>query len=96
MDLSRIAPRLDAVIRARLDAHSDRLDALERTRRTLGYQATLSRGYAVVRAGKAVITAAAEAEAAQALEIEFRDGRVQARTGKGGAAAKPSDQGSLF
>ncbi|NNE81594.1 MAG: exodeoxyribonuclease VII large subunit, partial [Silicimonas sp.] len=55
-----------------------------------GYQATLERGYSVVRAKGQVITAAAEAEAAKSLEIEFRDGRVKASTGK------PPEQGTLF
>ncbi|MCV6593071.1 MAG: exodeoxyribonuclease VII large subunit [Silicimonas sp.] len=74
--LDRIAPRLDSAAKTRLARLSDQLAALERTRRTLGYEATLARGYAVVRAEGAVITEAARAEGARALEIEFKDGRV--------------------
>ena len=75
--LDRLAPRLDATYRARLTALSNRLDALDRMRRTLGYQATLERGYAVVRGGDQVVTDVASADKASALEIEFKDGRVK-------------------
>jgi len=84
---------------ARLTRLSDRLEALDRTRRSLGYTATLSRGYAVVRKGETVVTSVAEARGA--LEVEFADGRVEVQAG--GSAGKPasgnkdgSDQGSLF
>ena len=56
---------------------------------SLGYQATLARGYAVVRKGERVITSAAKATGR--LEIEFGDGRVEAEAG-----AAPPDQGKLF
>ncbi|MXQ06677.1 exodeoxyribonuclease VII large subunit [Alphaproteobacteria bacterium GH1-50] len=99
VDLERISPRLETTYRARLAKLSDRLDALDRMRQTLGYKETLQRGYAVVRAGDAVVTDAEAARAAGRIEIEFRDGRVEAQAG--GAArpkgkAKPPEQGSLF
>ena len=75
--LARVAPRLEAAYRARLTRLSDRLEALERTRKTLGYQATLARGYAVVRDGERLVTEVAEARSASALEIEFKDGRFR-------------------
>ena len=60
----------------------DRLDALGRMLETLSYQATLARGYAVVRdAGGEVVTDAVAARAEASLEIEFRDGRVPVRRG---------------
>jgi len=87
--LARLSPRLDAVFSARLKSLSDRLAALERTRMTLGYQATLARGFAVVRDGEALVTHTKAAKTAKALEIEFADGRV-AFDGKADA------QGDLF
>ena len=100
-ELDRLAPRVVAMYRARLAAMGDRLEALERMRKSLGYEATLQRGYAVVRVGDEVITTAGAAKEAGALEIEFRDGRVSAQTGgtpkKGGGGRTPKpEQGSLF
>lgn len=59
---------------------SERLDGLERLRQTLGYRATLQRGYAVIRdaAGGAVIADQAKASQLSGIEIEFRDGRLAA------------------
>ncbi|MDX8354450.1 exodeoxyribonuclease VII large subunit [Cognatiyoonia sp. IB215182] len=64
-----------------------RLAALDRLRETLGYVATLKRGYAVVRGDEAVVTNVADAKVARDLEIEFADGRL-------GVNADP--QGRLF
>jgi exodeoxyribonuclease VII large subunit len=75
--LDRLSPRLDATVQSRLKALSERLDALDRMRRTLGYQATLARGYAVVRGEDQVVTDVATARNANTLEIEFKDGRVK-------------------
>lgn len=76
-----------------------RLDGLDRLRETLGYRETLKRGYAVVRGDGDVVTGVAAAKTAQALEIEFADGRYDL-TGKTPKPAKaktpPPDQGSLF
>ncbi len=89
---------------AQAPAWRRRLDALDRLRQTLGYEATLERGYAVVRAADNVVTTKAEAAKADALEIQFRDGRLKVGTGavapRPKPARKPSDppegQGSLF
>ncbi|MDA8585179.1 exodeoxyribonuclease VII large subunit [Rhodobacteraceae bacterium] len=75
--LQRVSPRLKAVFSARLKSMADRLAALERTRMTLGYQATLARGYAVVRGNDALITNVGAARKADTLEIEFADGRLK-------------------
>ena len=90
--------RLQAVPALRFAALAQRLEALDRTRQTLGYTETLKRGYAVVRGDGAVVTGKAAAEKAGALEIEFHDGKLAvggrvARTRKTGD--KP-EQGSLF
>ena len=92
-----LAARLEAAPVARLRALEQRLEALDRTRATLGYAETLRRGYAVVRGDGAVVTTKAGAEKALALEIEFADGRLalggksRVRKAEGGP-----EQGSLF
>ena len=82
-DLARLSQRLaDAGLRQTTQWRSQ-LEATERLRETLGYKATLARGYAVVRAGGQVATTTAAA--GKALEIEFADGRLQL-----GPAAAPA------
>ncbi|MDQ1848325.1 exodeoxyribonuclease VII large subunit [Gemmobacter fulvus] len=93
--------RLEAAPARRLAMLAERLEALERMRLTLGYQATLRRGYAVVRGDGAVVTGKADAERASTLEIEFRDGRLvvaagPAKPGRGKKPGEAPDQGSLF
>lgn len=81
--VARQCDRLDA-LSVRLSDRATRqqadrtakLQALDRLRETLGYVATLKRGYAVVRGDGAVVTNVAVASAATALEIEFSDGRL--------------------
>lgn len=92
-----LAERLETAPAARFARLAQRLEALDRTRMTLGYAETLKRGFAVVRGDGAVVTSKAAAERAAALEIEFADGRValggkpKARKADGGP-----EQGSLF
>jgi exodeoxyribonuclease VII large subunit len=109
-DLQRLGERMAAAQGARVARLAEMLAGLDRTRATLGYQATLARGYAVVRAGAAVVTTRSAAAPATALEIEFRDGRLPVTVGppSGPAAASipqrkpkpggpgPQGQGSLF
>ena len=92
----RLTPDL---MRARLQALGERLAAVDRLRETLGYEATLQRGFAVVRGDGALVTDVAGAKAATALEIQFADGRLEV----GGKAVKPKkakdmppEQGSLL
>ncbi|MGY3437342.1 MULTISPECIES: exodeoxyribonuclease VII large subunit [unclassified Marinovum] len=77
-----------------------KLDATDRVRETLGYRATLARGYAVVHGEAGLVTTKTAAENATGLEIEFSDGRIKLGAGKPSRAAKPSakppEQGSLF
>ncbi len=103
--LEGLARRMDAAPAQRFADLARRLEALDRTRSTLGYAATLKRGYAVVRGDGAVVTGRAAAEAAGALEIEFHDGRVSVGRGASHGAAGPGkrtrgpagpDQGRLF
>jgi len=93
--------RADRAALARLDSLGTRLASLERLRQSLGYPATLQRGYAVVRddAGE-VVTSATRAGQANALQVEFRDGTLDVMAGKrpkSGKGTKPKpEQGSLF
>ena len=89
--------RLQAAPARRFATLSQRLDALDRTRSTLGYAETLKRGYAVVRGDGHVVTSKAAAEKAQLLEIEFADARLTLgpRPVKKPKAGGP-EQGSLF
>jgi exodeoxyribonuclease VII large subunit len=102
--LDDLSNRFDRAAASSLAAKRDRLAALDRLHSTLGPAQTLLRGYAVVRAGSAVITRRAEAGQHSALEIEFADGRLSVTPL--GVAAKPAsrpptpktgpDQGQLF
>ncbi|MEL6678451.1 MAG: exodeoxyribonuclease VII large subunit, partial [Pseudomonadota bacterium] len=105
-ELDRLALRLHAARASLVPVRAERLAGLSRVLETLSYRGTLARGYAVVRDGRgAVVSDGAVAQAASALEIEFRDG-VRVTTGDLDAPApkrakarpkpKPSDQGSLF
>ena len=96
------ATRATRALTASLDQHATRLAALERLRQSLGYPATLQRGYAVVRdADGALLTSAGAAAKAPTLEIEFADGHLVALPQKSAKAPKPKtppppQQGSLF
>jgi exodeoxyribonuclease VII large subunit len=96
--LEALTRRLEAAPDQRLRALSDRLEALDRMRATLGYRETLARGFAIVRGDGQLVTTRAAAEKAQALEIEFRDGRLalEARPPKRPGGKAPPGQGSLF
>jgi len=86
------------------DQQTGKLDALDRLRLTLGYKATLDRGYAVVRSADGdVLTTQKAAKSHVALDIEFADGTLNIGTGRPAKPAKtatlkpdPKDQGSLF
>ena len=97
--VSAMAQRVADAGQQRVNAARNKIEAMDRLRLTLGYEATLSRGYAVVRGYGDVVTTKKAAGKAQELEIQFADGRIVV----GGnaaparrAAPKPTDQGSLF
>ncbi|MBO9465042.1 exodeoxyribonuclease VII large subunit [Tropicibacter sp. R15_0] len=101
--LAALSRRLDDSQNTRITDARAKLDALDRLRETLGYKETLRRGYAVVHGDGNVMTSAADAKKASALEIEFADGRLAVGGGKTArkAAKKPPNppkptQGSLF
>ncbi|MCK0206990.1 exodeoxyribonuclease VII large subunit [Starkeya koreensis] len=67
-----------------------RLRALEQLMQALSYKGVLARGFALVRDASGVpVHAAAGITAGDALQIEFRDGRVEAVAG-GGSPPPPS------
>lgn len=95
-ELANLSARLDAAPTARVTALQQKLEALDRTRQTLGYRETLKRGYAVVRADGDVVTGKAAAEAATMLEIEFHDGKLPLGPRPKKPKSGPANQGSLF
>lgn len=97
--------RFSTAASAQITRQQDRLQALERLRQTLGYEATLERGYAVVWDGDMVLTNGEALAQAKSLEIQFSDGRHQIsgseRASRKPVSKKPSkstgpEQGSLF
>lgn len=98
-DLDQLSKRLSDTGLRHISQLGEQLTALDRLRETLGYKATLKRGYAVVRADQKVVTSKDQAAKSDSLEIEFKDGKMKLRSGGGPkpARAKSSpDQGSLF
>ncbi len=99
--LQRVASDLANAPTRRMDRLRDRLGGLKRLLETLGYTATLERGFAVVRSlDGGVLSTVKAAKSAEGLDIEFKDGHF--RTDAKQAAKKPKakppkgDQGSLF
>ncbi len=87
-----LAQRFERATRQGLEQLRARLDAQTRMLDTLSYQATLRRGYAVVRAGDDLLTARADAARAKTLEIEFADGKLDV-TPIGATPSRPPKPG---
>ena len=100
-DLASLSRRLSDAGQRQVKTWRQRIEEQDRLRLTLGYEATLLRGYAVVRGeGGEVLTTKAQAAKARALEIQFADGRL-AVGGKpapkaGAKPQTPPEQGSLL
>ncbi len=109
--VTELSRRLADAGKRQVQGLKDRLAATDRMRETLSYQATLERGYAVVRGDGALVKTAEQAGKASAIEIEFADGRLKVGEGQSSALAAPEkkavtkpkpkkpdapDQGSLF
>ncbi|SLN21407.1 Exodeoxyribonuclease 7 large subunit [Roseovarius albus] len=105
-DLAQIGARFNTAATRQVGTWRDRLEGLERLRQTVGYEATLNRGYAVVRKGDKVLTTKEKAQKEAALDVQFADGVLPVQVGGSPVAktapkprkAMPSsdDQGSLF
>ncbi|WP_111431662.1 exodeoxyribonuclease VII large subunit [Rhodobacteraceae bacterium DSL-40] len=77
--LAALGDRLARAGAQRLQAGRGRFEILARTLGSLGPEAVLARGFAIVRDGAgAVLQRAERARAATSLEIEFADGRLTA------------------
>ena len=103
--LSHVSSGLAAASKRQVERWRDQLNGLERLRQTLGYEATLERGYAVVRSSKGTVLATAKAAKSEAvLDIQFKDGFVKTGTAqkslkpvsKPRSKPKTTDQGNLF
>jgi exodeoxyribonuclease VII large subunit len=73
---ARASKSLSEVGHRQLQGWEAQITAAERLRRTLGYEATLERGFAVVRSGETIVTSATAASAEKTLEIQFSDGKI--------------------
>lgn len=98
--LDTLSQRLSRSGETWIDTLRRRIDAHDRLLATLGYEATLRRGYAVVRENGNLVTTRAIASQATLLEIQFADGRLnvapQTPAAPKSRKAPPQDQGSLF
>ncbi|WP_295044497.1 exodeoxyribonuclease VII large subunit [uncultured Paracoccus sp.] len=97
--LADLTRRLDGAARRGIRARTEALHRVDRMRLSLGYTETLKRGFVVVRGPDGVITSAQAARQTPQVELEFADGRVQARpegTPKAARKSKPPEQKSLF
>ncbi|MGH1466312.1 MAG: exodeoxyribonuclease VII large subunit [Cognatishimia sp.] len=102
-NLQALVQRFEGAAKTQTKTWGDRLDALERLRKTLGYEATLERGYAVVWDGDKVVKSTKAAAKAKSLDIQFADGRFPIEQSTQTAPKKTSkknpekpEQGSLF
>ena len=75
--INRFVKNIKSNMKIKIQHHQSALEGLERIRQTLGYEATLRRGYTVVRDqdGK-LVTSVKKAENKKVLEIEFQDGKT--------------------
>ncbi len=90
--------RLARALARLLERQGAQLAALARLHASLGYPATLQRGYAVVRdrAGH-VVTRAQDAAKARLLDVEFSDGKIELRPAPGKPGSEPPpEQGRLL
>ncbi|MDQ0302066.1 exodeoxyribonuclease VII large subunit [Ancylobacter polymorphus] len=89
--LDTLFTRLQRCRRQQAAERAGRLDAVAKLLTALSYKGVLARGYALVRdASGAPVHAAAGIGAGDALEIEFRDGRVAVTATGAGPEAPPS------
>ena len=75
--INRFVKNIKSNMKIKIQHQQSALEGLERIRQTLGYEATLRRGYTVVRDqdGK-LVTSVKKAEIKKVLEIEFQDGKT--------------------
>jgi exodeoxyribonuclease VII large subunit len=80
-EIGALHARAGQALSNRIIARRNRLDGYAKLLTSLSYQSVLQRGFALVRDGEGAMVRSAEALAAgDRLDIEFRDGRVEAET----------------
>jgi len=80
--LARTTKSLSEAALRQITRWQGQITTAERLRRTLGYEATLERGFAVVRAGDTLVTTSAQAAAHQTLSIQFADDQITVEPSK--------------
>lgn len=101
--LGYVTNRFGQTTTRQVERWRDKLDSLERLRETLGYTATLDRGYAVVRDGEGgLVSSMKAAKQAKSLNIQFKDGHFTTSASKSQKRTQQpikktsNNQGSLF
>ena len=98
--LADLAGRLGRAAQRAIGIRRDALHRADRMRQSLGYTETLKRGFVVVRGPDGVIASAQVARQMPQVELEFADGRVNARPdgapSRPARKPKPPEQKSLF
>tara|TARA_B110000003_G_scaffold276546_1_gene323761 strand:+ start:5556 stop:6914 length:1359 start_codon:yes stop_codon:yes gene_type:complete len=75
--INRFVKSIQSNMKVITQRHQSALEGLERLRQTLGYEATLQRGYAVIRnENGGIVTSVKVADESKSLEIEFQDGKT--------------------
>lgn len=80
--LTRTTKSLSEAANRQITKWQSQITTAERLRRTLGYEATLERGFAVIRADETLITTSAQATKHDALTIQFADNTVTVHPAK--------------
>ena len=75
--INRFVKSIQSNMKVIIQRNQSALESLERLRQTLGYEATLQRGYAVIRnESGGIVTSVKVADVSKSLEIEFQDGKT--------------------
>ena len=75
--INRFVKSIQSNMKVIIQRNQSALESLERLRQTLGYEATLQRGYAVIRnENGGIVTSVKVADVSKSLEIEFQDGKT--------------------
>ncbi len=93
-----LGQRFTTAANAQVRGWKQKIAGLDRVLKSLNYEETLKRGFAVVRGDGDVVTTKQAAEQARSLDIQFADGHLKlgpSRKGSRSTKGKP-DQGSLF
>jgi len=91
--LIALTRRADVAVATTITRKKAEIAAQDRVLQSLDYRRVLKRGYAIVRdENNMPVSAMAQIASGQKLELEFADGRVQAKAGEAGAPTPVSAQ----